>query len=155
MKTQQKNSVLRRTIFIIMIIFVAIQFYPADKNISSVPAGKAFVDTFRVNTKVNAILSAACYDCHSNNTHYPWYSNVKPISWLMANHISKGKEKLNFDELPSYGPRKINSKFTQIIHQIDEEKMPLKSYEAIHKNAKLSKEERKLLVDFFNSKMNK
>ncbi|WP_241282664.1 heme-binding domain-containing protein [Chryseobacterium timonianum] len=153
MKTKQKNSTLKKTIFIILIIFVAIQFFPTEKNVSSVPSGKVFVDTFKANTKVNAILSASCYDCHSNNTRYPWYSNVRPISWFLANHISKGKEKLNFDELPSFGPRKVSSKFTQIIHQIDEEKMPLKSYQAIHKEAKLSKEDRQLLVDFFNSKI--
>ncbi len=70
---------------------------------------------------------------------------------LMEEHIVDGKEKLNFDELSSYGPRRTKSKFKQIINQIQQNKMPLDSYTLMHKNTALSKEEQQLLVDYFNS----
>ncbi|AIL45300.1 hypothetical protein BD94_1525 [Elizabethkingia anophelis NUHP1] len=76
------------------------------------------------------------------------------MGWFMADHIKNGKDKLNFDELSTYGPRKTNSKITQIIHQIQEQKMPLKSYTAIHSDAQLNQNERQILINFFNSKLN-
>ncbi len=75
------------------------------------------------------------------------------MAWLMDKHVKDGKEKLNFDELTSYGPRKLNSKFTQIIKQIEQNKMPLTSYLWMHEGARLSNEDKKLLVDYFNSLM--
>lgn len=134
-------------------VFVAMQLIPSGRNVSAVPAGAVFVDSFGVDAKVNALLSAACYDCHSNNTRYPWYGSIRPVSWFMAGHIEKGKEKLNFDELPGYGPRRRRSKFTQIIDQIGQEKMPLESYQMLHGDARLSSGDRALLVEFFRSKI--
>jgi len=71
----------------------------------------------------------------------------------MADHITEGKEKLNFDDLPNYSPRRINSKFSQIIEQIEKGKMPLSSYTWMHGGARLSMEDKKLLVEYFNSLM--
>ncbi len=127
------------------------QFITPQRNLSPVPAGQVFVDSFKVDAKVNAILSVSCYDCHSNNTQYPWYTNVQPLGWFMDKHIKDGKEKLNFDELPSYGSRRLNSKFTQITKQIEQDKMPLNSYLWMHEGARLSMEDKRLLVDYFNS----
>lgn len=69
----------------------------------------------------------------------------------MEKHVKDGKEKLNFDELPSYGRRKLNSKFTQITNQVEQGKMPLNSYLWMHAGSRLSMEDKELLVNYFNS----
>lgn len=141
-----------KLIFMVLLVVVLLmQLARPQKNTAAVPAGKAFIDTFKVNEQVNAILAVSCYDCHSNNTNYPWYSEIQPMAWLMEKHIIDGKEKLNFDDLPPYGSRKFNSKISQITKQIEQGKMPLDSYLWMHKGARLNTKDKKLLIDYFNS----
>lgn len=154
MEGMRKKNAISKSKLILMVllaVLLLIQLVRPQKNTAAIPAGKAFVDTFKVDKQVDAILAVSCYDCHSNNTNYPWYSEIQPMAWLMDKHIKDGKEKLNFDELPSYGSRRLNSKFTQIITQIEQDKMPLTSYLWMHEGARLSLEDKKLLVDYFNS----
>src|SRR5690554_6535587 len=150
-KNGKRTKAYKAILTVLLSVFVLMQFIPPRRNLSPVPAGQVFVDSFKVDAKVNAILSVSCYDCHSNNTQYPWYTNVQPLGWFMDKHIKDGKEKLNFDELPSYGSRRLNSKFTQITKQIEQDKMPLNSYLWMHEGARLSMEDKRLLVDYFNS----
>ncbi|MDM1086791.1 heme-binding domain-containing protein [Myroides odoratimimus] len=154
MESIKKRNTISKSKLIFMVLLavaVLIQLARPEKNISPSPAGKAFVDTFKVSEQVNAILAVSCYDCHSNNTNYPWYSEIQPMAWLMENHIIEGKDKLNFDDLPPNGSRRLNSKFTQITKQIEQDKMPLTSYLWMHEGASLSLADKKLLVDYFNS----
>lgn len=153
--TRKKNAISKSKLILMVLlaVLILIQLVRPQKNTAAIPAGKAFVDTFKVSEQVNAILAVSCYDCHSNNTDYPWYSEIQPMAWFMDKHIKDGKEKLNFDELPSYGSRRLNSKFTQIITQIEQDKMPLNSYLWMHEGARLSMEDKRLLVDYFNSLM--
>jgi hypothetical protein len=150
---RKKNAISKsKLIFLVLLaVLLLIQLVRPQKNISLTPAGKTFVDTFQVSEQVNAILAVSCYDCHSNNTNYPWYSEIQPMAWVMDEHIKDGKEKLNFDELPPNGSRKLNSRFTQIVKQVEQDKMPLNSYLWMHGNARLSAEDKQLLVDYFNS----
>lgn len=151
--TRKKNAISKSKLILMVLlaVLILIQLVRPQKNTATIPAGKVFVDAFKVSEQVNAILAVSCYDCHSNKTEYPWYSEIQPMAWFMDKHIKDGKEKLNFDELPSYGSRKLNSKFTQIITQIEQDKMPLTSYLWMHEGARLSLEDKKLLVDYFNS----
>lgn len=154
MEGMRKKNAISKSKLILMVllaVLLLIQLVRPQKNTAAIPAGKAFVDTFKVSEQVNAILAVSCYDCHSNNTDYPWYSEIQPMAWFMDKHIKDGKEKLNFDELSSYGSRRLNSKFTQITKQIEQDKMPLNSYLWMHEGARLSMEDKRLLVDYFNS----
>ena len=156
MEGMRKKNAISKSKLILMVllaVLLLIQLVRPQKNTAAIPAGKAFVDTFKVSEQVNAILAVSCYDCHSNNTDYPWYSEIQPMAWFMDKHIKDGKEKLNFDELSSYGSRRLNSKFTQITKQIEQDKMPLNSYLWMHEGARLSMEDKRLLVDYFNSLM--
>src|SRR5690554_1021885 len=150
---RKKNAISKsKLIFMVLLaVLLLMQLARPQKNLSPSPAGKAFVDTFKVGEQVNAILAVSCYDCHSNSTNYPWYSEIQPMAWLMEKHVKDGKEKLNFDELPSYGRRKLNSKFTQITKQVEQGKMPLNSYLWMHAGSRLSMEDKELLVNYFNS----
>lgn len=139
---------------IVVAVVLAIQFIPVERNVSTVPPGQSFEKTEKVPANVAAILKVSCYDCHSNNTRYPWYSELKPAAWLMARHIKKGKKELNFDEFNDYSKRRKKAKIKSIISQIEKEEMPLKSYLLLHSDSKLTAEERKMLLDFFTSRTN-
>ncbi len=145
----------RKRIFYFFIIFlVAVQFIRPRRNTGVPPIPQSFIDTFLPNDTVLNLLSNSCFDCHSNNTKYPWYTNVQPIGRLMANHINDGKKELNFNELAALSPRRRNSKFKSIAEQIQQDEMPLKSYLLIHRNAALNETDKKVLINFFQSKIN-
>ena len=97
------------------------------------------------------ILHTSCYNCHSNNTNYPWYSYVQPVGLLLEHHINKGKAELNFSEFGTYSLRKQKSKLKSMANQIEKDEMPLSSYTLIHRDARLSKDSKKVLVDYFNA----
>lgn len=109
-----------------------------------------FTKVYGVPGNVQTVLQNACYDCHSNNTSYPWYSNIQPIAWMMARHINSGKDKLNFSDFGSYTSRRQISKLKGIANQVKDDEMPISSYRMMHKNANLTKEEKLLIMDWMN-----
>ena len=136
---------------LVVAIVLVIQVIPVERNVSTVPPGQSFEKTEKVPANVAAILKVSCYDCHSNNTRYPWYSVLQPGAWFMTRHIKKGKEELNFDEFNNYSKRRKKAKIKSIISQIEKDEMPLKSYRMMHGNARLSADEKKELLDFFST----
>lgn len=97
------------------------------------------------------ILHTSCYNCHSNNTDYPWYSRVQPVGLLLENHINKGKAELNFSDFGSYTVRKQKSKLSSMANQVEKDEMPLSSYTFIHREARLSQERKKALLGYLNA----
>jgi hypothetical protein len=136
---------------LVVAIVLVIQVIPVERNVSTVPPGQSFEKTEKVPANVAAILKVSCYDCHSNNTRYPWYSELQPGAWFMAQHIKKGKEELNFDEFNNYSKRRKKAKIKSITSQIEKEEMPLKSYLMLHSSARLSAADKMDLIDFFNT----
>ena len=135
---------------VLVIVFVAIQFIQPAHNKSGQVLPTDFATVYTVPTSVQTILRNACYDCHSNNTTYPWYSNIQPMAWMMKRHIDNGKEKLNFSEFGSYSSRRQISKLKGIANQIKDDEMPLSSYKMMHSKATLTKEEKVLIMDWMN-----
>jgi cbb3-type cytochrome oxidase cytochrome c subunit len=138
---------------LVVAIVLVIQVIPVERNVSTVPPGQSFEKTEKVPANVAAILKVSCYDCHSNNTRYPWYSELQPGAWFMAQHITKGKEELNFDEFNNYSKRRKKAKIKSIISQIEKEEMPLKSYLLLHPDAGLTPNKKKVLLQFFQSEL--
>lgn len=134
---------------LVVAIVLVIQVIPVERNVSTVPPGQSFEKTEKVPANVAAILKVSCYDCHSNNSRYPWYSELQPGAWFMAQHIKKGRDELNFDEFNNYSKRRKKAKIKSIISQIEKDEMPLRSYRIMHGNARLSADEKKELLDFF------
>ena len=93
----------------------------------------------------------SCYDCHSNNTSYPWYNKVQPIAWFLENHIKEGKAELNFNEWKNYSDRRKNSKLRSIIKQIENGEMPMDSYTLIHRGAKLDSLAKNEIINYMNN----
>lgn len=109
-----------------------------------------FTKVYNVPKNVEAIVRTSCYDCHSNNTNYPWYSNVQPVGFFMEHHIKEAKEDLNFSEWGNYSKRKQENKLDRIVKQIKSDEMPLASYTLIHKNARLTTVQKEEIMDWLS-----
>jgi hypothetical protein len=130
---------------------VGIQFVPTDLNQSDTVPKTDFLLVNNTQENISALLQESCYDCHSNNTEYPWYNKVQPVAWFLEDHINEGKEELNFNEWDAYSNRRKNSKLKSIISQVKDDEMPLASYTLIHKDAKLSNSEKTLIIDYMKN----
>ena len=148
----QLNSMSRTKIGLIVLlnILVAIQFVQPARNQSVQASTSGIATIINVPENVQAILQRSCYDCHSNNTRYPWYAAIQPGSWWMASHIDEGKGELNFDDFASYSKRRQLSKLKAMQGAIEDESMPLPSYTLIHRDAILSQKNKKLLKDWID-----
>ncbi|PRX56127.1 heme-binding protein [Flagellimonas meridianipacifica] len=134
--------------FVLLLGFVGIQFFPTSQNQSNTIPKTDFILVNDVPKQVERIITTSCYDCHSNNTDYPWYNKVQPVAWFLEDHVTHGKEELNFNEWADYSNRRKNSKLKSIISQIENGEMPLWSYTLIHREAKLLEDERNTVLDW-------
>lgn len=130
---------------ILLVVFVGVQFIPTNRNQTEEIPPTDLMLVKKVPREVESILMVSCYDCHSNNTQYPWYQRVQPVSWYLDGHIEEGKEELNFSEFGSYSDRMQKSKLRSIISQVEDGEMPLPSYTLLHSEAKLTAEEKDIL----------
>ncbi|MFN3996832.1 heme-binding domain-containing protein [Algoriphagus sp.] len=135
-------------------LFVLIQFIPAEKNESN-DTEFDITKSYNVPGHVAMILKGACNDCHTNLTRYPWYSNIQPVKYMLADHVNEGKRKLNLSAFTKLPLAVQNHKLEEIIEMVEEKEMPLASYTylGLHPEAKLSDEERKILVDWAKDQM--
>lgn len=139
---------MKRIFYAVIILLVVIQFIRPEKNIAAGKSPNHISSQFPVPDNVDAILVKACNDCHSNNTVYPWYSNIQPVAFWLNDHIKDGKKHLNFDEFTTYRAAKQFHKLEEVEGEVNEGEMPLKSYTLIHGNAKLTDAEKKTLIDW-------
>ncbi len=133
---------IKKILLVLLATIIIIQFIRPAKNIASPNPAQDISTVYPVPDSVHKILLKACYDCHSDNTRYPWYSTLQPVYWWMNNHIQEGKRHLNFDEFASQTPEKKAKWIRHIYEQVDSNEMPLDSYTWIHKDAILSNEEK-------------
>ncbi|MEQ1675866.1 MAG: heme-binding domain-containing protein [Chitinophagaceae bacterium] len=136
----------------VLVLFISIQFIRPRRNDDGKFGGAAFAQQYAVPNSVNRILQDACYDCHSNQNSYPWCTDIQPVGWIMARHIRRGKAELNFSEFSNYSNRRQVSKLKGIANQIEDNAMPLKSYKLLHRAARLTSEEKKLLISWMRNK---
>lgn len=94
---------------------------------------------------VDAILRRACYDCHSNQTVWPWYSHIAPLSWLLANDVEEGRRELNFSTWSTYDAKKRAKKLTETAKEVGGDEMPPWYYVLVHSDAKLADTDRETL----------
>lgn len=132
------SSLIKTGAGFIVLLLIVIQFFDTDKNIAAVPSENAIEKHYQVPDHVQGLLKTSCYDCHSNTTAYPWYNNIQPVKWWLADHVNSGKRHLNFDEFNSYSKEKKLKKLDEVAETIREGEMPLTSYTVVHQNAKLT-----------------
>ncbi|MBO6531743.1 MAG: heme-binding domain-containing protein [Muricauda sp.] len=130
----------------LLVVLVGMQFYRPEKNVAAGDYVAAFETETNPSPEVKAILNTACYDCHSDNTEYPWYNNIAPVSYWLADHIEDGKKHLNFSDWQNYDAKKKDHKLEELIEEVKEGEMPLKEYTWTHGDAKLTQEQISALV---------
>lgn len=143
---------LKRIGFVSVVLLVGMQFIPTDVNHQEYIPKTDIRYVYDVPRNVMTILQTSCYDCHSNNTNYPWYSTIQPMRLLMDGHIREGKEDLNFNEFGNYSQRKQKNILDRISKQVEADKMPLPSYLLLHGNAKLSDDDKQKIMNWVETR---
>jgi hypothetical protein len=141
-------KVLKPLLWILLAVLIIAQFFHPAKNLSASPSLHDITTAYPASAEVQDILKRACYDCHSNNTVYPWYSKIQPVAWWLNNHITEGKHDLNFNEFLQYRIARQYKKLAEAVDLVNKGEMPLSSYTIIHRNAKLNEDQKKLLTDW-------
>ncbi len=142
--------------FIVLVLaFVVLQFIPNKMPANAEPGKDDLVTSGISPTAVSSILKNSCYDCHSSQTIFPWYSKIAPVSWLLAKDIREGREELNFSEWGSFSKRHQIRNLRKIKEEVTSGDMPLKNYLLIHRHAKLSQEQKTALVRWTEDLTNK
>ena len=141
---------MKKVFLILLLAFILIQFVRPEKN-DSKNEMNAMGTVMEIPVEVTKIIQTSCADCHSNSTKYPWYSEIAPASWYLAQHVKEGKENLNFSEWTLYNKDQQAHILKDIKEVLNEREMPLKSYLLIHKDAKLTENQYQILYDWANN----
>ncbi|MEP6750249.1 MAG: heme-binding domain-containing protein [Bacteroidota bacterium] len=139
---------IRKILIALLILLVVIQFIRPARNTGAVATATDITHYVHVPDTVMHILQTACYDCHSNNTVYPWYTNINPVGFWMRGHINDGKRAINFSDLSRFDKRKLDHRLKDIAEQVDSKEMPLWSYTVIHTYAKLDSGQIRLIKNW-------
>ena len=137
--------------WILLVVLIVIQFFRPEENAGPSFAGHRLQDAYQVPPEIDILLQASCNDCHTNNTRPMWYMNIQPVGWWIAHHVDEGKAELNFDEFGTYSLARQYHKFEEIEEMVSEGEMPLTSYTIMHDYAKLTEQDKKLLIGWSSS----
>lgn len=138
-------------IILVLVVFALIQLLGKRPEAVTGTSSTDLVRTSHVPQQVVTLLRTSCYDCHSNETHYPWYAHVAPVSWLVNRDVREGRKALNFS---TWADLKLSRKLKMLLkigREVDEGEMPMFVYPLMHRQAKLSTTDRKLIVDWTES----
>ncbi len=138
----------KKILYGLIAIVIIIQFFRIDKTNPNIKIENDFIEISSPPEEITAVLKSSCYDCHSNETKYPWYTNIAPVSWWVKHHINEGREELNFSNWGRFKDKRKDHKLKEAIEVIEEGEMPMDSYTWIHDEAKLSAEQKTLLIDW-------
>lgn len=136
---------------LVLVIFVVIQFTQPKKNLAEGLGENDISKVYAVPGDLHQILIDKCYDCHSNNTQYPWYFHIQPIGWWLAYHVHEGKEHLNFSEFKSYDSKRAAHKLEELGEVVEDRSMPLKTYTMFHKNTEITENDERAIKVWLSS----
>lgn len=138
---------MKKIILGIIVVFILMQFARPKKN-DSRNGVNDITTVMEVPEDVQQILKTSCADCHSNFTKYPWYNEIAPVSWFVASHVNDGKEHLNFSEWTVYNNNQKEHIINDLKEVLESQEMPLMSYLKMHKEAEMTPEQYKTLLDW-------
>jgi hypothetical protein len=141
---------LQRTLITLVMLFGAIQLIRPSRVNPPIDESRTLQARTQVSPEINAVLERSCNDCHSDKTHWPWYSNIAPFSWYLVHDVNEGRAELSFSNWGGYTARRAARKLQEFCEQIEKGAMPLKAYVFLHRDAKLSDAEKKLLCAWTN-----
>lgn len=140
-----------KKILIVFVLLLVMQVFRIDKTNPEVIAANDFITITQPDAEIATLLKAACYNCHSNTTVYPWYGDIAPASWFAKHHVDEAREHLNFSEWGTYSDEDKEHKLHECYEEVEEGEMPLNSYTWLHPEANLSKEQRETLKHWFEN----
>ena len=117
---------------LLLLTFVVIQFIKPDKNNHGYQSVSLFEKETVPTKQIAMILKNNCYDCHSDQTNYPWYNNISPINYWLEEHIVDGKKHFNVSAWDAYSARKKDHKLEELVEYVEQGEMPLDSYTWLH-----------------------
>lgn len=141
------KKVLLYAFVILAVVFTAMQFFQPERPEVEVTSDHLFKQV-PVSDDIQVMLKTSCLDCHSDQTRYLWYHYIMPVGWLVNDHITEGKAELNLSE---WGNMELLDRMTaldKMCEEVENDHMPLKSYLIIHRNARLSDEQKAQLCDW-------
>ena len=131
-------KILKKLGLLLLVLFIIAQFFGPEKNDGDIASVDAFYADTNPPEDVKLILKNACNDCHSDHTRYPWYNNITPVNYWLAEHVADGKKHFNISKWNDYSDKKKDHKLDELIEMVEEKEMPLPSYTWTHGDAKLS-----------------
>jgi hypothetical protein len=140
---------------LVLILFVGAQFYRPAKTNPPVDRSMTLQARIQPTPQVAVILDRSCRDCHSNETRWPWYSHVAPMSWFVIDHVNHGRNHLNMSEWARYENNEAANQLRNMCREARAGVMPLDSYTMIHRGAVMSQEDIKVLCDWTNAEREK
>lgn len=151
MRKQFFGKILKWTLIVLAVVFAAMQFIRPARTNPPVDETRTIQAHASLTPEAASILNRSCNDCHSNQTRWPWYSNVAPVSWFVINHVNDGRRDLNFSDWAQYSRREQEGLLRQICREVKSSMMPLNSYLRVHGDARLSGDDVKALCDWTNA----
>jgi hypothetical protein len=150
-----RRSLLLKILIGLAGVALLIQIFRPSRDNPTADAALAADRHLRIPPRISVLIRVACFDCHSNESHWPWYSNVAPVSWLLARDVSQGRRHLNFSEWGKYTQSRQVSLLGNIAEQITQESMPYPPYLIMHPEARLSQADRDSLVAWANDEQDR
>ena len=141
-------NIKKKIMAFIIVLFIAIQLYPVEKPTIIVDNPNDLIATTTVPKNVASKLKAACYDCHSNESNFPWQATIAPSKWLVYKDITEAREELNFSNWNTYNKEDKAEILDDISTVLYDGEMPLKNYTALHSKAKLTEEDKEAIINW-------
>ena len=155
MKKGSVKRIIRWLLLIGVCLFAIAQFIRPAKTNPTVQPSNALEAHVQVDPQVAQIFDRSCNDCHSNKTHWPWYSHVAPVSWFVIDHVNHGRSHLNFSEWGSYDKNEQRELLDETCRMVKKGEMPLSSYTPMHSDSKLTPADITTICEWASRSMSK
>jgi len=141
------RKILKWAVIVLAVVFIGIQFVPVERTNPPVDPEMTFQAKVNVPPYIDNIVRTSCYDCHSNETTWPWYSYVAPVSWLVSKDVVEARAQLNFSEW-DYNMFRSVGRLDQMAEEVHQGNMPLPIYLTMHPGSKLTEADKDSLIDW-------
>jgi len=141
----------KKLLYLVIILLLIAQFKRIEQTNPTSDPQEEFFAVVETPMEIEQVIRTSCYDCHSHESKYPWYSNLAPVSWWLADHITEGRKHLNFSTWAQLEEGKRDHKLEECVEMVEGKEMPMLPYMIAHRDAWLSQEDRDRLVTFFSS----
>ena len=136
----------KKILVALILLFIIAQFFSPNKNQSGLYAINKFLVETKAPMEVQKILTQACFDCHSDQTTYPWYNSITPVNYWLNSHVNGGKSHLDVSKWSTYSVKRKAHKLEELIEEVEEGEMPLASYKWTHASADLTNDQIEALI---------